>query len=289
MGILSVIKLALIGLAALFVLIILLIAISDISFNKRVEKEMNILKDEIPGTQGQTFTYDDIEGLPEPVQRYFKYSIKEGQAYIQFARLEHTGSFRMDVGRDWYPVEGKECFTADVPAFIWYGKVKMNPLVWVKARDKYHNGTGNMLIKLQSTIKIADEQGRELSQSDLVRWLGEAPFFPTALLPGKDLRWEEIDSDSARVIVEDHGLHVSGVFYFNEKGQITRFLTHDRFRTVDYRQVNDPFNGYYRDYQEYNGFMIPTEIEAVWDLDEGNFSYAKFKVEDIQYEFYDER
>jgi hypothetical protein len=161
----------------------------------------------------------------------------------------------------------------------------MNPLVWVKARDTYHNGSGNMLIKLQSTIKIADEQGRELSRSALLRWLGEAPLFPTALLPGENLRWEEIDPYSARVIVEDHGLHVSGVFYFNEKGQITRFFTQDRFRTVGDRQVNDPWNGYYRDYQEFNGFMIPTEIEAEWELDEGNFSYAKFLIDDIQYEF----
>ncbi|MBE0522896.1 MAG: hypothetical protein IBX40_00940 [Methanosarcinales archaeon] len=141
-------------------------------------------------------------------------------------------------------MEGKECYTADVPAFIWYGKVNMNPLVWVKARDKYHNGSGNMLIKLHSTIKIADVEGRKLSQSDLLRWVSEAPIFPTALLPGENLRWEEIDSDSARVIVEDHGLQVSGVFYFNKKGQITRFFTSDRFRTVDDRQVNDPWNGF---------------------------------------------
>jgi hypothetical protein len=104
LGILPVIKLALIGLAVLVVLIVLLITISDISFNKRVEKEMNHLKEEIPGTQTQTFTHDEYQGLPEPVQRYFKYAIKEGQPYIRFTSLEHSGSLRMDVGGDWYPV-----------------------------------------------------------------------------------------------------------------------------------------------------------------------------------------
>jgi len=84
-----------------------------------------------------------------------------------------------------------------------------------------------MKVKLLSVIKIIDARGKELDQGALVRWLSEAPWFPTALLPSEKLKWEPIDNDSAKVILTDKNLTVDGVFYFNEKGQITKFRTKD--------------------------------------------------------------
>ncbi len=158
-------KLLLVGICILLVLFVLLTAISDYSFNKRVEREKEALTSGIDGTKIETFTYDDLEGLPEPVQRYFRYAITEGQDHVKVVRLKHTGWFRTDVDKNWFPVKGEQAFTTDTPAFIWYAKLKMNPLVWVKARDSYFEGKGNMHIKIYSTITIADEKGKELDQS----------------------------------------------------------------------------------------------------------------------------
>ena len=205
-------KLALIGIGSLLVLFVLLISICDYSFNKRVEKEIKILTGEMDETRNETFRNRDLEGLPEPVQRYFKYAVKERQNYVKFARLKHSGWFRTAVGQKWYPIEGEEYFTIEDPAFIWHAKLKMNPLVWIKARDFYHNGKGNMLVKLLSTITIADAKEEEIDQGALIRWLSETPWFPTALLPSEKLKWEPIDNNSAKVILTDKNLTVEGYF-----------------------------------------------------------------------------
>ena len=36
-------------------------------------------------------------------------------------------------------------------------------------------------------------------------------------------------------------------------------------------------------YEEKNGVIIPTQAEVFWRLKEGDFSYAKFKVNTIEY------
>ena len=99
-----------------------------------------------------------------------------------------------------------------------------------------------------------------------MRWFSEAVWFPTALLPSEQLYWEEIDSNSAKATIEDGGLKVSLIFYFNEKGEITKMVG-NRFRAVDDSYSEDEWIGYYRDYKKVDNVMIPHEVEVAWNLD----------------------
>ena len=38
------------------------------------------------------------------------------------------------------------------------------------------------------------------------------------------------------------------------------------------------------DYKEINGVIVPTTIEAIYRLKEGDYSYARFKVKTIEYD-----
>lgn len=126
-------------------------------FHKQVSKEIETLFADSEDISDNVFTYDQISGLPEPVQRYF-------------------------------------------------------------------NGHGNMLIKIFSTFTIADAKGSEMDYSSLIRFLSEAPWYPTALLPSEYLQWEEIDK-----------------------------------------------------------VRIPHEVEVVWRLKTDDFSYARFRVTEIEF------
>jgi hypothetical protein len=72
------------------------------------------------------------------------------------------------------------------------------------------------------------------------------------------------------------------IFYFNEQGQIVK-LNADRYRATNNSYSKDKWIGYYTDYAKVNDMMIPKEIEAAWNLSSGEFSYAKFKITDIEY------
>jgi hypothetical protein len=140
-----------------------------------------------------------------------------------------------------------------------------------------------MLVKLMSLITLADAKGKEMGQSGLIRYFSEALWFPTALLPSDHLVWEEIDSESAKATIQDHNLQASAVFHFNKKGEITHMVTEDRFRAVNNGYRRERWTTYYRRYREVDNVKIPIEGEAVWNLDSGDFSYARFIITDIEF------
>ena len=236
--------------------------------NKDIEK----LFADSKNISGNVYTSNQIKDLPLPVQRYFKYSLKENQPYVSYARLQHGGEFK--ASKNWVSIKGEEYFTVEKPGFVWSGKVPL-----FSAKDVYIGGTGNLKVKLLSLIKIVDAKGQETNQGELLRWLGEAPLFPTALLPSENLKWEPIDNDSAKVIFTDKNLTIEGVFCFNEEGQITQFKT-KRYKD---KTTLENFTGYYGDYRTVDGMKVPFYLEATWNLESGDFSYAKFKVTKIEY------
>jgi len=279
----KIMKKILLILGAVMVIIVLVITIGKISFDKKVTGEVGILTEEGSKTPSKTFSFDDLEGLPEPVQRYFKYVLKDGQEHIKFTRLKQVGEFRMKENQPWMPVHAEQYFTTEDPAFIWRVKLAMAPFIWIEGRDIYHQGRGNMLIKLLSTITVADAKGSEMDISSLIRFLSEAPWFPTALLPGDYIAWEEIDSDSARVVIRDKGYTASGIFTFNEKGEILRFVTNDRYMEAGGKYFKEKWTAHYREYREFEGMNIPTEGEVEWNLSGRDLQYAKLTITDIQY------
>ena len=270
-------------LGIVIVIIVLFVAISRSIFDKKITKEINLLARDGRKAQSKTFSFNDLEGLPEPVQRYFKYALKDGQEHIKFVRLKQVGEFRMKENQSWMPIKAEQYFATEDPAFIWRVKFTMAPFIWIDGRDMYYQGKGNMLIKVLSTITVADATGSEMDISSLIRFLAEAPWFPTALLPSDYLEWKEIDSNSARAVIKDNGYTALGIFTFNEKGEIIKFVTNDRYMEADGKYFKEQWAGYYRNYQEIEGMKIPMEGEVEWNLSDRDLQYAKLKITDIQY------
>lgn len=52
----------------------------------------------------------------------------------------------------WMSATAIQYTTIETPAFIWAVDVKMNPFLYAVGRDKFENGKGEMLIKLNSLI-----------------------------------------------------------------------------------------------------------------------------------------
>lgn len=157
-----------------------------------MKKDIKQLLPEILEIPWEKFSYYQVEQLPGPVKRYFRHVLKEGQRSIHRAAVTHGGLFRTGETSEWLPIEGEEYFTAWPPGFVWYGRVKLIPFVWVQARDRYIHGRGDLNIKLLSMVKVKGLSGPEIDQGTLLRWLTEAVWFPTALLPSEYLCWEYV-------------------------------------------------------------------------------------------------
>ena len=232
----------------------------------------------------RTFRSQNLDELPAPVQRYLNKAIPEGQPYIHFVELKQIGFLRMSEDSEkWQSLKATQYFTTNPPGFIWDATVQMAPLVTVRVLDMYKQGIGILRAKLFDTFTVADEKGaKELDTGELIRYLAEAVWFPTALLPDKFLQWEAIDNNTAIALLKDGAHEVSLKFYFNNEDEIIK-TTSQRYRLVNSTYQLVPWTGYYSNYQRRNGILIPLEAKVEWNLPQGSFEYWKGRVVDIKY------
>lgn len=225
----------------------------------------------------ETYDPDELEGLPDPVRRYFEAVLDEGRPHVHTVRLEQEGEFRLggaDAG--WKPLEATQHYTVDPPGFVWDATIDVAPFLPVRVVDAYAHGEGYLRGKLLSTITVVDAgPDPKMDESELVRYLAETPWFPTALLPAAGVEWEAIDDRSARATLEHDGTVASVVFHFDDENLI------ERVTTERYRQEDDavaPWKGTFRAYEERNGTLIPTDAEVAWDLPGGEVPYWRGRI-----------
>jgi len=274
-------KIILITLGAIIVLIASFITIGNAIFKRKVNSEVEKLFKVREDAKPKVVTEEDIKGLPEPVQRYLRYSQIIGKEIIGTVRLKQKGFMRMREGQKWMPLEAEEYYTTDPPGFIWYGSIEFAPFLSVKARDMLSEGKGAMLVKLLGLIGIADASGPEMNQASLLRYLSETIWFPTAFLSGY-IQWEPIDTNSAKATISVDGLTASAGFYFNESGELENFIA-ERYRDeggqLELRTWSTPIT----EYKEINGIRMPSKGDAVWNLSSGDLKYIEVELTDIEY------
>jgi hypothetical protein len=255
-------------------ILLIIFAAGKIHIAIQFKKEVKALFSQSKTILNKTFSCEQISGLPEPVQRYFKYVLKEGQPYISTVRLTHDGQFRSGIKKDWVDIEGEQYFTAEKPGFIWKGQTAL-----FTARDMYLSDKGKIIVSLFSLFNIMIGEGISYDRGELLRWLGESVWFPTNLLPNEYLHWTPIDSASAGLTFNYNDLSLYYKVSFNEIGEIMQLETERHMGEDDL----ETWIGKFSDYQEQYGIVIPTQIEAIWRLQSGDFSYARFHVKKIEY------
>ncbi len=232
-----------------------------------------------------TVSFKGFDTLPAPVARYFRSTLKEGQPLVRAVRIQQQGEFWMK--DKWIPFTAQQYFSATPPGMVWDAEMRMNALLNVRVRDAYVAGQGSMQAKLLALVPVVNESNcAELNAGALQRYLAEAVWLPTALLPGSNLQWSAIDEHRALATLTDFGLSVSLEFSFNDTGEITGIYTPGRYyREDDGRYMLMPWAGYHRVYEEHSGMRIPIEGEVEWQLPNGRLPYCKLKIVEIEYEF----
>jgi len=267
----------------LFILIVLIVAllvvylISTARFQQIVHREVDTLFHSAHAFRG-VYRESLIEGLPEPVQRYFRNNIREGAPLIDAARLKQEGQLRTSPQQAWLDVQAQQYFTVMPSGFIWYVSTRLMALP-VIGRDAYYEGTGSMKIRLLSLIPIVNiTNNDEINQAGLARYAAELMWMPTALLPREGLRWEAIDTTHARLIFCDHGIEITLTVTFAEKGEIVK-VTAPRLLNGTFEQ----WGGEVEAYQWFGDYRIPASGRIIWYLDEGDFHYFTYNITDVEY------
>jgi hypothetical protein len=270
-------------------LVLLIAAIPFISYLRWVEASMALTR-QLQGQVGaldRRFTARDLDGLPAPVARYFKHVLLEGQPLVRAAVLRQEAQFRTGAGDDtWRPLRARQYFSVDPLGFVWDARIAMAPLVPVFVRDGYLHGTGFMQAKLFGVYSLVEDDGkRELNEGALQRYLAEAVWFPTALLPSDRLSWRELDDRTAIASLTDSAITVSLQFTFSESGEIKEIFTPARPRAVEGAYISTPWLVRCGAYEEHERMRIPVQCEVEWQLPHGPLPYWRGRIVDTRYAF----
>lgn len=224
--------------------------------------------------------------LPPPVARYFRQALTDGQPIITVARLRQSGELRTSLRSDRWPgFTATQTVVPGAPGFVWNAKVMMPLATHVRVLDSYAAGIGSGRVSVLSAFAVASESGTpELNSGALHRYLAEAVWYPTALLPQSGVHWSPVDDRSARATITDRGTTVSLEFRFNPQGEVTGIYSPGRFGRFDggYRAV--PWEGHFRHYEVRSGMRVPTFGEVGWHVDGKWQPVWRGNLIDVQYE-----
>jgi len=232
----------------------------------------------------ETISDNDIATLPNPVQRYFRHCGYIGRIKMINAKVEFENViFKRAPNNKWMQLKCYQYNSIYEPTRIVYLKNNVLGVLPFEARDKCQNGKGNMLIKLMKLITVADAKGVEIDISSLVTVLSETFIIPTYALQ-EYIKWKPIDDNNAKATLTYNDIIVSGVFSFNDKGEMISFYTEDRYYAENdgnYKKI--PWSIVVDNYMEKNGMKFPCEIKVIWHTENSNFEYFKGKISNIEF------
>lgn len=219
-----------------------------------------------------------VANLPEPARRFFGFAITEGTPLRTVAKIEMGGRFSLGTKQkpDYMAMRATQVLA--VPhGFIWA----------MAARNKYMRVSGSdsgqwTRFWIDEAIPVARLGGDvDHARSAFGRLVAESLFWtPAALLPGRTVSWEAAAPDVARVTVR-HGNFVQTVEVTMDAAGRPLHVSFLRWSNANPAKVfhTQPFGGYLTKFQKFDGFYLPTHVEAGNMF--GTEDYFPFYVADV--------
>lgn len=228
-------------------------------------------------------TKSNIKHLPLPVQKYLLYTGAVGKNQIQNMRIvfkelmyKNPEAKPMDSSSDQY-----NFFTR--PARHFYMKASMMGVPF-HVLHSYSEEKATMLVRVASLFDAVNLESEDLALAETVTVLNDLCLFAPSALIDEKISWEPIGPLSAKVIFKNGRFKVSAVLFFNETGELVKFISDDRSALQDDGSLRKArWSTPVRDYKEFNGVKVPTYGEAIWNYPEGDFAYGKFFLKSIEY------
>ena len=236
-------------------------------FDARAERD---LWRQLVATQpSQALRFDEsmVAGLPDAARRYFCYSIRAGTRLCTVGEICMHGEFSLgDKNAPNYMPMSAEQILAAPHGFIW----KMHAGKWlsIAGSDAAGNGTSWSRFWLAGILPVARAGGGpDHARAAFGRYVAEAVFWtPAALLPRDGVHWEPVDDSTARVTVRHGDLQQAVDVTTGPDGQPEK-VVFQRWSNANAEKSYrlQPFGGILSEYREFDGFRLPTRVEA------GNF------------------
>jgi len=233
------------------------------------------------------FNSHELVGLPVPVQRYLRAVLTEGQPIVTAVSLEHQGTFNMSTkAEQWYSFNSTQRVITRRPGFDWSARIAMMAGVPVLVHDAYIAGQGTLHAAIFGLVSVAQLHGAgEMAQAELMRFLAETVWYPTALLPSQGVVWSAVDDHSARAMLKDRDIKLSLLFHFNDNNLIETVSAESRAQMSGGKVTRAPWQCRLWNYMQRDGMQVPLDGDASWVTSDGLKTYWRGHINTLRYEF----
>ncbi len=259
------------GLALSFLILIVLVTgvlagwrALDKRADARVMAALHAVQPETPPRFDETL----LEGLPEPAQRYFRFSIAPGTPLFTVADIAMEGRLSQGTADNpnWMPMTARQVLGAP-DGFVWQPQASAGGLS-MSGSDAALRGTSWTRFWLLGLFPVVRAGGNaDHARAAYGRYVGEALFWtPAALLPGEGVNWEPLGPDSAQVTLTAFSMEQPVELHVDARGAPT-YVVFPRWSDANPQKVFQiqPFGGDLSEFQSFEGFTVPTVVHA------GNF------------------
>lgn len=237
------------------------------------------------------YSEGELEGLPPPVARYFRHVLRNGQPVVAAAHVRWAGEFNMgSPGADrWARFVAGQDFVPAAHGMVWNARITLSLGLPVLVRDALVDGEGSMHGAVLGAFTVVHKAGSaELTEAALQRYLAEAVWLPTALLPRHGVSWTPIDASRARATLCAGAVSASVEFRFAPAGPVESAFVPDRLYDDG---VHPPsrlaWQGRYLSFTAVGGMLVPAEAVVEWLLPDRTYAYWRGRPAAIDFTFAD--
>lgn len=271
----------------LIVLVVLSVALGNIAWSRRTTSIRRELESRPRPDRPASANSNEMDRMPEPVQRYLRRVIPDGGARIAAVTVAHRGEFNMSqTGERWRPFTSTQRIVLAPPGFDWDARIRLGALFSVRVRDAYVRGRGILRASAFGVVPVMRVDGDPgINDGELMRLLAESAWYPTFLLPGQGVEWREDGPGAARATLRDGSASAEVVVTFGPDDLMESVRCESRVRIAGGQRIGTPWVGLWSGYAHRDGFLVPTEGEAVWMLPSGPLPYWRGTITEIRYEW----
>ncbi|MCC7466179.1 MAG: hypothetical protein IT261_07925 [Saprospiraceae bacterium] len=265
------------------ILLVCLVSLGHFRFQQLVEQETSRILAQNNSFGDKIITEEAVKDLPEPVKNWLRSSGALGKPFVSVGKVLQKASMKMKPDQNkWMTASAVQYTTLSTPAFIWTVDAQMNSILGFQGRDKFDNGKGEMLIKLNSLVNVVNAKGEKLDEGSLQRYLGEMVWFPSLAL-SPYITWEQVNDTTAKATMNYKGTSGSGTFYFNAAGDFTRFSAM-RYQGNEPDAKRHEWIMSVQDYKVFEGIKVPSKMTATWKLDAGDWTWLELEIVVLRYD-----
>lgn len=183
-------------------------------------------------------TENDLQHLPPIVQKYLTYCGVVGQEKAINMRITCEGRIRSKPDDDWMTFESVQYNFLEEPTRLFFIKASKNGIP-ATGMHMYRDEIATMEIKVAGLIKVVDAKGFEMNKGETVTVFNDMCLLAPSTLTDTRIEWEIVDPLCVKAIFTNGKISVIASLIFNEKGELTNFISNDRYETADGKNYNN--------------------------------------------------